>query len=254
MVTGNDSNISLAFTELLDSFFNAFTKGIGETKRCNQGQRVFNVFTAFFRLEVLHLNLHLLEFISVEVSVGKSDSLKTSQKFTIISIKVVNVAGHDELLLDNMVEVLRSVVAGTLEVGHLSERIKFAVAHGHNVLWGTLNNEADGIGAVLEGVSNGHSLAVRAERNPKLEDVVTLTLDKLLLDRNSGVEEQVKDTNFDGAAGRFVLSASHLHVGVIVKNSAVPEHVLDFNVAAELISVKCVVNHVDFLNRHVTSG
>ena len=145
-------------------------------------------------------------------------------------------------------------MAIALEISHLGKAVKFAGANWHDFFGCTLDDETDVVWAVLQSVSNSHSLAVGAERNPELEDVVTLALNKFLLHADARVEEKIQDTNFDGAATWLVFSVAHLHVGVAVQNGAIPEHVLDLEVAAELIGREGCVNHVDALDSHVTSG
>jgi len=83
---------------------------------------------------------------------------------------------------------------------------------------------------------------------------VTLTLDKFLLNSNTVLEKQIKKANLDWASDRLVLNTIHLHVGVAVQDNAIPKHVLDLEVAAEVVSLERSVDHVDASNFHVTSG
>ena len=84
--------------------------------------------------------------------------------------------------------------------------------------------------------------------------MVALTLDKLLLDGDTVLEEHVKKANLNWASDRLVLDTIHLHVGLTVQDNAIPKHVLDLEVAAEVVSLERSVDHVDASNFHVTSG
>ena len=106
----------------------------------------------------------------------------------------------------------------------------------------------------LESICDSHSLAVRAEGNPKLKILMLLTLNKLLLHVDTIVGKELKEADFDGAADGLVVFIFHLHVSVAVQNNAVPKHVLDLKVALDLISIMGVVSNVDASNIHVASG
>ena len=182
--------------------------------------------TRLFVLKVLVVKLHCFEFFPSKVSVSDSDSFESAKLFFSF-FRGISIAGHDQIVHDNIVKILLAVVALALEVNHLGKAVKFAGAKWHNFFGSTLYDKTDMLGTVLKGVSNGHSLAVGAEWNPELKFVVTLALNKFLLHADVRVKEEVQDTNFDGATARLVLSVAHLHVGVAIEDAAVPEHVLD---------------------------
>ena len=106
----------------------------------------------------------------------------------------------------------------------------------------------------LESICDSHSLAVRAEGDPKHKSLMLLTLNKLLLHVDSIVGKKLKEADFDGAADGLVVFIFHLHVSVAVQNNAVPKHVLDLKVALNLLSIVGMVSNVNASNFHVTCG
>ena len=58
--------------------------------------------------------------------------------------------------------------------------IELACAHWYNIFRGTFDNKADNVAVLtLESISDSHSLAVRAEGDPKLKLLMLLSLNKL---------------------------------------------------------------------------
>lgn len=46
--------------------------------------------------------------------------------------------------------------------------------------------------------------------------MIALTLNKFLLDRDTGAKKQIEDADFDGAADGLILCTRHLHMGITV--------------------------------------
>jgi hypothetical protein len=134
----------------------------------------------------------------------------------------------------------------------LVEVIELAVAHWDNIFRGAFHDETDNI--VIESISDSHSLAVRAEGDPEHELPLIFALDELLLHVLTIVGQKLKEADFDGATDGLVLVTLHLHVSVAVQDNAVPEHVLDLEVASNVIGLMGVVSKVNASNFHVACG
>ena len=94
---------------------------------------------------------------------------------------------------DGAREIVLSIVLVATETDLLIVHVEFGTAHGDDGFGSTLDDEASGIGSILESVSDSHDLALGAEGNPELElNLLRLALDKFFLDVDAFGEEEVE--------------------------------------------------------------
>lgn len=179
VVTRDNSDVGLGVVELFDGVIDIISEGVLERKGADKGQIGFDDGTGIFIFEVEVSVLHAFEVGLVEVSVSNSERLEAGVHLGVFIILV----GKDKLVLD-LLEVSGTIGALTVERSSLLEIVHVGAAHLGDEFGGTLDNKTDGLGVFLKSVSDSHSLAVRAEGNPKHELLRVFALNKLILDVN----------------------------------------------------------------------
>lgn len=188
VVTGDDSNIGLGVIKLEDGVIDVLSEAVQKADGGDQGEIALNSGAGLLILEPVVGFEHVLEGGGIKISVGDSDGFEASA----FSIWLL-IRSEDDFIDDSAREIVLSIVSGTSEAGLLIVHIEFGTAHGDNGFGGTLDDDASGIGSILECVSDSHDLALGAEGNPELEcNLLRLALDKFLLDVDTFGEEEVE--------------------------------------------------------------